>query len=246
MAVTSTIRDLINETAWQQSKDIKTAREESYTAEGKARNVGGIMGKNDFLMLLSAQLRYQDPLNPQNDAEFASQLAQFSSLEQMQNMNETLNSMANYQAYSLIGKFAIATAMVDGVLSEIPGVVDSIFTRNGVTYAQIGEYVVPISAITDVFDNSGLLTPESLIQTSNNLIGRTVRAQVGENVVEGLVTRVYADKGYMYAQIDDGSDEPKTVPVGSIFDIRQTAAPGVPEPEKQAQTEENLNTEEKE
>ena len=225
MSTTTSVRDLINETAWQQARDAKTIREESY-AEGSTRNVGGTMGKNDFLMLLAAQLRYQDPLNPQSDSEFASQLAQFSSLEQMQNMNDTLSAMAGYQAYSLVGKYVIATAMVDGALSEIPGIVDSIFTRKGVTYAQVGEYAVPLSAITDVFDSSSLLTPDMLIQTSNNLIGRTVKAQLGKDVIEGIVTRITVDKGFMYALIDDGSDEPKYVPVGGIFDIRQTGTPG--------------------
>ena len=228
MSVLDTVRNLTNETAWQQARNAQAAREESYSDKTN-RNVGGTMGKNDFLMLLSAQLRHQDPLNPQNDSEFAAQLAQFSSLEQMQNMNTTLSAMANYQAYSLVGKYVIATAHleIDGKyqLSEIPGIVDSVFTRNGTTYAQIGDYTVPISAITDVFDGNSLLTPEMLIQTSNNLIGRTVRAQVGNAEVEGVVTRVTVDRGVLYALVDNGTDEPKFVPVGSIFDIRQTVAP---------------------
>jgi flagellar hook assembly protein FlgD len=209
--------------------DAKKIREDS-VKEGSTRNVGGTMGKNDFLMLLSAQLRYQDPLNPQNDSDFAAQLAQFSSLEQMQNMNETLSSVANYQAYSLVGKYVVASAYVDGVLSDIPGIVDSIFTRKGITYAQIGEYVVPISSITDVFDASALLTPESLIQTSNNLIGREVKAQSGDKVIEGVVTRITVEKGVMYARIDDGTDTPKFVQVGAIFDIRQPGTPGDDKP----------------
>jgi len=220
----------MNETAWQQARDAQALREESYS--GSNRNVGGIMGKNDFLMLLATQLRYQDPLNPQSDAEFASQLAQFSSLEQMQNMNDTLSAMANYQAYGLIGKFVIASAVVDGVYTEIPGMVDSVFTRNGVTYAQIGEYAVPISAITDIFDSSSLLTPETLIQTSNSLIGRTVKAQVGDKTIEGVVTRVTVSKGVMYAMVDDGTDEPKFVTIGSIYDIRQTGTSGDDDVEK--------------
>jgi hypothetical protein len=229
MAVTSSVRDLINETAWQQSRDAQQVREDS-AKEGSTRNVGGTMGKNDFLMLLSAQLRYQDPLNPQNDADFAAQLAQFSTLEQMQNMNDTLSSMASYQSYSLIGKYVVATAYVDGVLSDIPGIVDSIFTRKGITYAQIGDFTVPISAITDVFDAESMLTPEVLIQTSNNLIGRTVKAQVGDKVIEGIVTRITVERGVMYARLDDGTDEPKFVRVGAIFDIREPGTPGDDKP----------------
>ena len=242
MSVTSSVKDIINETAWQQSRDAQKIRDESIKEES-SRNVGSTMGKNDFLMLLSAQLRYQDPLNPQNDADFAAQLAQFSTLEQMQNMNATLSAVANYQSYSLIGKYVIASAYVDDVLSEIPGIVDSIFTRKGTTYAQIGEYIVPLSAITDVFDANALLTPETLLQTSNNLIGRTVKAQAGDKVIEGLVTRITVEKGVMYARIDDGSDTPKFVQVGTIFDIRQPGTPGddkpVTETAKKAETVED-------
>jgi len=190
------------------------------------------MGKNDFLMLLAAQLRYQDPMNPQSDSDFAAQLAQFSTLEQMQNMNDTLSAMASYQAFSLVGKYVIATAYVDGVLTDIPGIVDSVFTRNGTTYAWVGDYQVPLSAISDVFDASSLLTPDMLIQTSNNLLGRTVKAQIGDSVLEGVVTRITVSAGVMYARIDDGTDEPKFAPVGTIFDIREPGTPGDDMPAK--------------
>jgi flagellar basal-body rod modification protein FlgD len=51
---------------------------------------GGIMGKDDFLKILVAQLQHQDPINPVQGDQFAAQLAQFSSLEQLQNMNSNL------------------------------------------------------------------------------------------------------------------------------------------------------------
>jgi len=220
MSVLDAVRDLQNQTAWQQAKDYANSVEESIKNGG--RSTGGTMGKSDFLMLLAAQLRYQDPLNPQSDSDFAAGLAQFSALEQMQNMNTTLEAMASYQSFSLIGKFVVAEAVIDGKVSEIPGVVDSIFTSQGITYAQIGEYIVPVSSIKEVFDNSNILTSDMLIQTSNNLIGRTVIAQVSEKeIVEGVVTRVFADKGTMFAQIDDGTDEQRFVTVNSIIDIRE-------------------------
>lgn len=48
------------------------------------------MGKQDFLQLLVSQLRNQNPLEPMKDTEFVSQLATFSSLEQLAGMNATL------------------------------------------------------------------------------------------------------------------------------------------------------------
>ena len=53
----------------------------------------GALGKNDFLNMILTQLQNQDPLNPLDNAEFASQLAQFSTLEQLTNMNGQLNSL---------------------------------------------------------------------------------------------------------------------------------------------------------
>jgi flagellar basal-body rod modification protein FlgD len=59
-----------------------------------------IMGKDDFMMLLVAQLKNQDPLNPDDPTEFTAQLAQFSSLEQLYNLNESMESMAASNAES--------------------------------------------------------------------------------------------------------------------------------------------------
>ena len=49
-----------------------------------------VLGKDEFLQLLVAQLRHQDPLSPMEGAEFAAQLAQFSSVEQLVSANDTL------------------------------------------------------------------------------------------------------------------------------------------------------------
>lgn len=69
------------------------------------------LGKNDFIKLMSVQLQHQDPTSPLKNEEMAAQLAQFSSLEQMQNVNTTLEKMSretrsrdNLMASQFIGK----------------------------------------------------------------------------------------------------------------------------------------------
>lgn len=69
------------------------------------------LGKEDFLRLFTTQLRYQNPINPMDSTEFTSQLAQFSSLEQLFNIGSQLkdlllyqNSLQNTLTANLIGK----------------------------------------------------------------------------------------------------------------------------------------------
>jgi flagellar basal-body rod modification protein FlgD len=74
-----------------------------------------VLDKDDFLKLLVAKLSHQDPLDPMADEDFVAQLAQFSSLEQLTNMNENLQqdiqwnymlsqTISNTMATSLIGR----------------------------------------------------------------------------------------------------------------------------------------------
>jgi flagellar basal-body rod modification protein FlgD len=83
----------------------------STNSEGNSLTSGASLGKNDFLKLLVAQLEHQDPLAPQEGQEFAAQLAQFSSLEQLTNINDNLEAsqafdlaLSNSSMVNLIGK----------------------------------------------------------------------------------------------------------------------------------------------
>lgn len=69
------------------------------------------LGKDDFLRLMTEQLKYQDPLNPMDSTQFTAQLAQFSSLEQLSNMNDMLATSvnANYQLIQSVNNTMSAT-----------------------------------------------------------------------------------------------------------------------------------------
>ncbi|MBK8250684.1 MAG: hypothetical protein IPK85_25290 [Gemmatimonadetes bacterium] len=62
------------------------------TRNGAPVGPGGRLGKNEFLKLLTTQLKYQDPLDPMDGKDMAADLAQFSGLEQLLNINEQLEA----------------------------------------------------------------------------------------------------------------------------------------------------------
>lgn len=68
------------------------------TNKVSTRTSGSNLGKDEFLKILMAQLKNQDPLNPMEDKEFISQMANFSTLEQMTNMNSMLEKFINTQS----------------------------------------------------------------------------------------------------------------------------------------------------
>ena len=67
----------------------------SSSSTSTVSNSSSVLGKDDFFKMLMAQLKNQDPLNPTDGTQFASQLAQFSSLEQLSNLNASVNNSIN-------------------------------------------------------------------------------------------------------------------------------------------------------
>lgn len=94
---------------------------------GKVKNKD--MGKDEFLKILITQLQNQDPTKPMEDKEFIAQMAQFSSLEQMNNLNSEFSKVASKlsssQAVSLLGKNVtlkdIGGNMITGRVEAVTG-----------------------------------------------------------------------------------------------------------------------------
>lgn len=111
------------------------------------RNVGD-MGKDQFIQLLITQLRYQDPLNPTQDKEFIGQMAQFSALEQMQNLNTSFNSV---KASNLLGKQIEATVTEkSGAQVTVEGIVNAVKIHKGSVYAVVNEKEVLVENISSI------------------------------------------------------------------------------------------------
>lgn len=96
-----------------------------------SKQKGSALDKDSFMLLLVSQFKYQDPLNPMDDKEFISQMAQFSSLEQMMNMNESMqalteatNNQQMFNATGYIGKLVSVAGntigkVTDGATGEV-------------------------------------------------------------------------------------------------------------------------------
>ncbi|MCK7551849.1 flagellar hook assembly protein FlgD [Marinobacter goseongensis] len=117
---------------------------------------GNELGKNEFMELMIAQLKNQNPLEPQDNGEFISQLAQFSSLEEMQGLSKSVDDVASQfrstqalQASAMVGRTVLAPSEIGilGAEGEITGTVEvpastgglrvSIESQNGERIRQI-------------------------------------------------------------------------------------------------------------
>lgn len=131
--------------------EISFSKDRTNKTEETSRTPGGELGKDEFLQLLVCQMKNQDPLEPEKDTDFIAQLAQFSALEQMQNLNETV---MNSQAFSLVGKYVLVnTTASDGKVSEVKGVVDYVTIKNGDSYMSVNGQLYSIDNLVEVRDS---------------------------------------------------------------------------------------------
>ena len=198
------------------------------------------LGKDEFLRLLIAQLKNQDPLSPMENTEFTAQMAQFSSLEQLFNVNDNLEDLqtlsaavANTQALALIGK-------------EIRAEGDSVYVVGGKASGlvfNLGDQAVRVNIhITDVSGNivrtvyrgamsggmqevawdgksdvGGALTDGiyGYVVDAVNAAGEQIES---DSYMSGIVEAVSMDNGITYVHIGDAK-----VMITEIIEVRQQA-----------------------
>jgi flagellar basal-body rod modification protein FlgD len=121
-------------------------------AAGKAlQNASSVLGKDDFLRLLVTQLKYQDPLKPTDQSQFMSQMAQFSTVEGITNLQSSLDAMNKSdsvsQAVGLIGK-QVTYLGEDGTTQS--GLASAVSFAGGGVTVHVGDTDVTLDQIATV------------------------------------------------------------------------------------------------
>ena len=118
--------------------------------EKKANEASSSLGKDDFLQLLVAQMKYQDPMEPTSNTEYIQQYATYSELEQMMNMSETMDLQ---RASGLVGQMVHVEFTTDaGMEKSVEGIVDYVYYESGTPYVSINGELYKAEDVTSVYD----------------------------------------------------------------------------------------------
>jgi flagellar basal-body rod modification protein FlgD len=141
--------------------------------------------QDDFMNLFVAQMKYQDPLQPLDNNQMATQLAQFNTVNALATMNNTLNQMMtnqaslnNLQAGSLIGK-------------KIEAKGNTLSIQQGVVSDGAYQLAQPGNAIIQIFDSNGNLVQQmgpGYKDTSMQSLGWNGKNQQGMTLPDGTYT----------------------------------------------------------
>ena len=178
------------------------------------------LGKDDFLKLLVTQLQNQDPMNPTDSTAFVAQLAQFSSLEQMSNVNDNLKvvqlfdqSINNAQAVNFVGKtvkasgsmFELGTGETHEIQYQLGEDADTVYVS---IYNSSGEIVKKIemdkmtagsqSVVWDGKDENGSAVPAGTYSFSLQAKNKDGEIMESAAFIEEIITGVSYHSGNTY------------------------------------------------
>ncbi|QCC85716.1 flagellar hook assembly protein FlgD [Desulfovibrio desulfuricans] len=211
---------------------ITQANNEFNAVVGK-QSGGANLDKNAFMLLLVTQFKYQDPLNPMDDKEFVSQMAQFSSLEQLMNLNTSMTSLTDatnneqmINATSYIGKEVTVSGNSIGKVTDTTAKTMSITkfryapnddvasgtltvrdADNNVVYSQdVGSKA---AGTTYEFDwngmtSAGTVAPDGVYTVNLSLLSAKGEAVLADQVVNAKVTGVVNNNKTVYLGLDGG------------------------------------------
>jgi flagellar basal-body rod modification protein FlgD len=210
----------------------------STTPTSSTASTGGStqqLGENDFLQLLTAQLKAHDPLNPMDDTTFVAQLAQFSSLEQLTDINTELTNMASSQsslqntmAANLIGKTVVGTGdtvslngqanLSYSLQSEASQVTLSIYNSSGalVTTQTLGNEGAGTNSYTwNGTDQNGNTQPAGQYTFAVSAVNSTGQAVTATPLTTGIVTGVTLNNNVTYLTLDNNAQ----IQLGNVNEI---------------------------
>ena len=201
-------------------------------------NNASILDKNAFLKLLVAQMQNQDPLNPLENTEFTAQLAQFSSLEELYNINDNLKSIELYQAsennsqaVNFIGKEVVANGdeiqINNGspddirydLASDSSRVYIGIYDSNGYLVRDIITGAKPPGAQTEQWDgkdNEGNKLPNGIYTLNISAIDENELTVPVNTYITGEVTGVTFDSNTVYLMLGN-----KKVTLNEVIKIKK-------------------------
>lgn len=186
----------------------------------------GALGKDAFLKILITQLQNQDPTSPMDDKEFISQMAQFSSLEQMQNMTKAMENLLESQQQSQLMNYSTfvgkevkwheITDEVDAdnkpIYNEGTGAIQELKFVDGeaVFVLADGKEIKP-GNISSILDSGSTSETQPTAPAGNPLaeasqmIGHTVQYKNGDQVIEAIIEAIKTNNVNIEYILNDGS-----------------------------------------
>ena len=166
------------------------------------------LGQDAFLKLLVAQLKYQDPLNPADGAEFLAQTAQFTMVEKLADLEaqgqSTVTSQQQMQAAQLVGR---QVTYVDSTGNLVEGVVESAeYTPDGQSLT-IGGQAVELDNITKVVGNNRVDGASEAVSALGPSLASSLTPALVEAIQEASAGTADSDAGEdSAAEVSSGGD----------------------------------------